>query len=232
VFPLTEEEDDVLSNQGSPIEDAKESPQHSEDEEMPDASDEEEQEEQEQREENEDEDDDDDDEEVEEEPKAESVQNESTTPLGSPPSALKHDMSFEAKSVPTLVPQLAVPEKPATQSRQGSASTPAAPRTAAPLNLEDDVLSDSDLLGPWVERYRKPKSEKECDDKADFLLKTRFKPMTDVQDLITILTKISPAQRSTETLYLLAENTQLILQAWQDEFLKLDARVCIHHSSC
>jgi hypothetical protein len=55
-----------------------------------------------------------------------------------------------------------------------------------------------------------------------------------MQDIIAALTKYPASQRSTETLYLLAANTQKILKAWQDEYLVLDAKVrgefsCLAH---
>ncbi|KAJ4300041.1 hypothetical protein N0V90_005290 [Kalmusia sp. IMI 367209] len=52
--------------------------------------------------------------------------------------------------------------------------------------------------------------------------------MVDVQDVIASLTKFPFAQRSTESLYAMAENTQRILKAWQDEYLFLDARTAPH----
>jgi hypothetical protein len=49
--------------------------------------------------------------------------------------------------------------------------------------------------------------------------------MVDVQEVIATLTKYAITQRSTESLYALAENTQEMLKAWQDQYLMLDARV-------
>jgi hypothetical protein len=49
--------------------------------------------------------------------------------------------------------------------------------------------------------------------------------MADVQDVIAALTKYPISQRSTESLFALAENAQHILKEWQDQYLMLDARV-------
>jgi hypothetical protein len=94
------------------------------------------------------------------------------------------------------------------------------------LRPEDDVLSESDLPEPWIEDAPVP-IEAECEDRADYLLQTRFKPMIDVQVVIANLTKYAASQRSTESLYALAKNTQNILKEWQDQYLMLDSRVRI-----
>lgn len=102
--------------------------------------------------------------------------------------------------------------------------TPAESAVPKLLDPEDDVLSDSDLPDAWMEDVPDP-LEADCEDKADFLLQTRYKPMTDVQDIIAALQKHPISMRSTDTLYALAENTQMILRAWQDQYLELDAKV-------
>jgi hypothetical protein len=90
------------------------------------------------------------------------------------------------------------------------------------------VLSESDLPDPFIEDAPSP-IEAECEDRADYLLQKRFKPMADVQAAIAALTKFPAAQRSTENLYALTQNAQQILKAWQDEYLMLDARVSKCH---
>ncbi|KAF2875920.1 hypothetical protein BDV95DRAFT_562973 [Massariosphaeria phaeospora] len=117
--------------------------------------------------------------------------------------------------------------KPTPTATPKPASTPTPAVVPKRLDPEDDVLLDVDLPGPWLEG-QPPPIEAECEDRADYLLQTRFKPMTDVQDLVATLTRFPASQRSTETLYALAQNTQKILKAWQDEFLLLDARTAPH----
>lgn len=164
----------------------------------------------------------------------------SITPQGSPPDGL-HESILEGSFVPRPttesqagaktantgklpVPKISLPSKSGTNTPLDSASTPtesAVPKLLAP---EDDELSDSDLPDPFI--YDAPSPiEAECEDRADYLLQKRFKPMVDVQEVIATLTKYAANQRSTESLYALAENTQNILKAWQDEYLMLDARV-------
>jgi len=134
--------------------------------------------------------------------------------------------------VPPPVPKLSLPEKSASRTRtpKESASTPvpSAPKLPS-LTSDEDAVTDSDLPGPWIEGAPSP-IEAECEDKADYLLQERYKPMVDVQSVVASLTKYAFAQRSTESLYALAENTQRILKAWQDEYLLLDARVCFTRS--
>lgn len=153
---------------------------------------------------------------------------ESQTPPGSPPPALV--LAYQNPNakipVPVAVPKLSLPAKSASRTRapKDGTSTPIPPPKLPRLAPEDDALSESDLPGPWIEGLPKP-SEAECEDRADYLLQQRYEPMVDVQDVIASLTKFPLAQRSTESLYALAENTQRILKAWQDEYLQLDARV-------
>jgi hypothetical protein len=145
-------------------------------------------------------------------------------------------VSAPPESSPELtekVPQGTLLKRAAQLIQESASQTPVngtSTREASPvppmLDPEDDILSDSDLPKPWIYDYVPPVTEEECEDRADFLLKTQFKPMTDVQDIIASLTKYAPSQRSTENLYRLAENTQRILKAWQDEYLQLDAKVC------
>lgn len=212
MFPLTEEDDEEPSNQNSPSDDAKDSPDP--ETEVMDI-----------------------DEEIEEEmgKKEESDYMEdvladtskTNTPPGVPPPELVHayhDPTAKIQ-VPTAIPKIALPAKSLSQTSRDNGSTPAEYAVPKLLDPEDDVLSDSDLPDPFLEG-QPPPIEAECEDRADFLLKSRFKPMTDAQDIIAALTKYPLSQRSTESLYALAENTQNILKVWQDEYLMLDARVC------
>ncbi|KAF1833843.1 hypothetical protein BDW02DRAFT_569594 [Decorospora gaudefroyi] len=125
------------------------------------------------------------------------------------------------------IPKIALTSQSISQTPRDSASTPA--ETAVPklLNPEDDVLSDSDLPDPFIEDALSP-IQAECEDRADYLLQKRFKPMTDVQAIVAALTRFPATQRSTENLYALTQNAQLILKAWQDEYLMLDARTAPH----
>lgn len=150
----------------------------------------------------------------------------SVTPATPPPVSSPEITEKVAQG--TLVGRAAalIAQESASQTPANGTSTRAASPVPPLIDPEDDILSDSDLPEPFLDDYVPPATEAECDDRADFLLKTRFKPMTDVQDIIASLTKFAPSQRSTENLYRLAQNTQKILQAWQDEYLKLDAKVC------
>jgi hypothetical protein len=164
----------------------------------------------------------------------------SATPESSPPPGL-HDSILGGTYLPPSAPEpdpgpstkmsknLAVPKilhksKSATQTPR--TSTPAESAVPKLLRPEDDVLSDSDLPEPWVEDLPPP-IEADCEDRADYLLQLRYKPMVDVHEVIASLTKYPVSQRSTESLYALAENTQNILKQWQDQYLTLDARVRI-----
>jgi hypothetical protein len=142
-----------------------------------------------------------------------------------PPSAPEPDPGPSIKpSKNASIPKISLPTQSASQTPRDSASTPATSAVPKLLRPEDDVLSDSDLPEPWIEHVPLP-IEAECEDRADYLLQTRFKPMIDVQEVIASLTRYAVSQRSTESLYALAENTQNILQQWQDQYLMLDARV-------
>ena len=91
----------------------------------------------------------------------------------------------------------------------------------------DDNLTDDDLPSPYGSRPRTP-VESNFTDKAEYLVKKRFAPMTDPQKFIAALTKVPPGSRSTAVLYALAENAQEALKEWQDEYLYLDARTAPH----
>jgi hypothetical protein len=215
MFPLTEEDDEDPSNQNSPMVDAKDSPESDEEDtsadDMEQSADE-------------------DDERSDDDSMGEVQANVSatTTPPGEPPHELVqayHDPAMKLP-VPLIVPKISLPVDSASNTPLAGASTPAESAVPKLLDPDDDILSDSDLPEPWIEDQPQP-IEAECEDLADFLLKTRFKPMTDVGAIIASLTRFPISQRSTENLYALAENTQIILKAWQDEYLLLDARVSL-----
>lgn len=166
-----------------------------------------------------------------------------TTPQGSPPKGLLNAIldgtytpSLIADPEPrpskttskitakTRVPRNSMTANSASQTPQDPASTPAV--NVKLLDPEDDVLSDEDLPGPWAEDFQ-PQPLDDCEDMADYLLQRKFHGMSDVNKIIAALNKFSVAQRSTENLYVLAENAQNILKCWQDEYLELDARVCL-----
>lgn len=204
-IPLTEE-DDEPSNQESPTEYAKDLTPLHEDAALDDASS-----------------DDQNDEEVEH---LEALKDQKDTPVGTPsaPRASLSRTDSSTKFKPLPAPRISQPRKSGSQTPLEIGSTTVELSIRPLLNPEDDVLSDSDLPSPWIEGLDPP-IEAECEDRADFLLRTKFKPLTEVQDIINALTKYHVSQRSTENLYLLAENTQRILREWQDEYLALDARV-------
>jgi hypothetical protein len=191
-------------------------------------------------------------------------QRESATPQSSPPPGIHESLlggtylppsapepepgpSSVKTSKPLSVPKISFTMQSGSQTPRDSASTPAESAVPKLLRPEDDVLSDSDLPEPWIDDVPVP-LEADCEDRADYLLQLRFKPMVDVQEVIATLTKHPVSQRSTESLYALAENTQNILKQWQDQYLMLDARVrnfsldlhnmltkmldCTSHASC
>lgn len=125
------------------------------------------------------------------------------------------------------IPRISLSKGSASQTPHESGSTPVGSATPL-LEPEDDILSDADLPEPFVAHAPRP-VEANCEDRADYLLQTRFKPMADLQTVIATLTKFPASQRSTDTLFALAQNTQRILKAWQDEYLLLDARVSHHY---
>jgi hypothetical protein len=230
MFPLTEADDDDPSNHTSPTDNAKLSQHLNDSELMTDAS------------QSDDEndiaiDDADSDDEYGSENYGPSYP---VTPAGSPPVGLLEsilDGTFAPLPAPEFDPKPAATTTnrakstknalaagSANQTSRASDSTPAEKTIPKLLEPEDDVLSDSDLPDPWLYDAPKP-SLAECEDNADYLLQQKFDPMPDVQDIIAALTKFPTSQRRTENLYLLAENAQYILKAWQDEYLKLDARV-------
>lgn len=231
MFPLTEQDDAQPSNQSTPGANAK-PPMHS-GEQQQDYSDSEDEDEQ----AVEDEESDDGFEPMQ------SVQKSSNMINGSPSSGLQ-DSIAEGSHTPgpgpnsdpkptrramgkLPIPKISLPKGSGTQTPRDVVSTPAESAIPRLLDPEDDILSESDLPEPFVEDAPWPK-ESDCEDRADYLLQTRFKPMTDLQDIIASLTKYPASQRSTETLYALAENAQHILKAWQDEYLMLDARTAPH----
>jgi hypothetical protein len=163
------------------------------------------------------------------------VQPASRTPAGTPlPTLQRASLNSTSKSATTTEPRqkpnarsskhLAVPKISLPSGSRDLAGTPAQSAVPKLLDPEDDELSDSDLPEPWITESASP-VRADCDDHADYLLQTRYKPMVDVQEIIATLTKHPIAQRSTESLFALAANTQNILKAWQDQFLTLDARV-------
>jgi hypothetical protein len=230
MFPLTEADDDDPSNQASPISNAKLSQQLNDSELMTDAS--------------QSEDENDvaiDDAESDDEYGSENYgPSYPVTPVGSPPVGLLESI-LDGSYAPAPAPEQEHRPASTAASRMKAVktvlTTGSAPHTSrasattqqertAPklLEPEDDVLSDSDLPDPWIYDAPKP-SLAECEDRADYLLQQKFDPMVEVQDIIAALNKFPTSQRRTENLYLLAENAQYILKAWQDEYLKLDARV-------
>ncbi|KAG9194389.1 hypothetical protein G6011_04424 [Alternaria panax] len=228
IFPFTEDDDDQPSNQSTPNGNAKPAMRlqninsaHSSEDENEEAIE--------------------DDESDPEFHRIDVIQKQSRTPQGSAPpgqdsfeddthtSALAPESRSEPasrKSGKLAVPKIALPDS-VSQTPRESASTPAESAVPKLLDPEEDVLSESDLPDPFIEDAPSP-VEAECEDRADYLLQKRFKPMADVQAAIAALTKFPAAHRSTENLYALTQNAQQILKAWQDEYLMLDARTAPH----
>ena len=159
----------------------------------------------------------------------------SITPAGTPlPVLQRTNLNSTSKStvaaesrqkLKAKIPKgLAVPKIFLPSGSHDPPGTPAQSAVPKLLDSGDDELSDSDLPEPWINDAPSP-VRADCDDHADYLLQSRYKPMVDVQEIIATLTKHPIAQRSTESLFALAANTQNILKAWQDQFLTLDARV-------
>ncbi|KAF2274387.1 uncharacterized protein EI97DRAFT_460245 [Westerdykella ornata] len=152
----------------------------------------------------------------------------SFTPPGSPPTGLPSGIQEDVRQPALTVPTIKVARNSSSQTPQNGTSTEETTPVMELIDPEDDVLSNSDFPGPWVEDHVPPATEAEAEDRADFLLKRRFKPLTDVETIISSLNKFNPAQRSTENLYRLAENTQRILLEWQNEYLRLDKLAAPH----
>jgi hypothetical protein len=220
-FPLTEADDEEPSNQNSSMVDADTSPEVEEQEEEVATP----------EEEPEDEEEESDEDEPMQDGSDETMP--SSTPPGEPPEELLN--AYEDISIPIPIPVMAdkapLPEQSLPSIPQAKALPLVAPVVRKYLEPEDDELFASDLPDAWLFDQPKP-IEAECEDRADFLLKSRYQPLTDVQDIIASIHKHPISQRSTEVLYALAENTQRILQTWQDQFLELDARVCINLYMC
>jgi len=96
-----------------------------------------------------------------------------------------------------------------------------------PEMIEEGELSENEFPPAFLERPPTP-DEADCDDPADFIVRTRFAPMSEPQDFVKALTRHPIASRDTKVLYELALNTQRALKEWQDEYLKLDARTAPH----
>jgi hypothetical protein len=144
-----------------------------------------------------------------------------------PPTAPEPDPGPSTKASKNIsAPKISLQTHSASHTPRNGASTPAESAVPRLLRPEDDVLSESDLPEPYIYDAPDP-MEAECEDRADYLLQKRFKPIIDVQAVIANLTKYAVSQRSTESLYALAENTQNILKEWQDQYLMLDSRVRI-----
>lgn len=112
-----------------------------------------------------------------------------------------------------------------TNSRHNHPSPPREPRPK-PTYMDED-LDNEDLPPPFTNTPGTP-SESEVDDDANRILRKRFDYMTDPQKFIAALTKHAPSERPSDVLYALAENTQAVLKAWQDEYLSIDKRVAAH----
>ncbi|KAF2089900.1 hypothetical protein K490DRAFT_54332 [Saccharata proteae CBS 121410] len=98
-------------------------------------------------------------------------------------------------------------------------------RKALPNSLSKK--HDDDLPPPFASTNGSFE-DTDIEDQADLIMRQRFQPMTDPQKFIAALTKHAPAERTTEILYAIAENTQRALQEWQDEYLEIDKRVAAH----
>ncbi|KAK7537397.1 uncharacterized protein J3D65DRAFT_603382 [Phyllosticta citribraziliensis] len=114
-----------------------------------------------------------------------------------------------------------------SMAEMGPAEQPLPPRPRVKPTYLDEELDEDDVPPPFASTEASP-AESDIEDQADFVLKTRFAPMTDAQKFVAALTKHAPTERRTEVLFALAENTQAALKAWQDEYLTIDKRVAVH----
>ncbi|KAI9705260.1 MAG: hypothetical protein M1820_005258 [Bogoriella megaspora] len=101
------------------------------------------------------------------------------------------------------------------------------PSVETPVIIVDEELADNDLPLPFQTKLQDV-VEDDCEDNADYILKTRFNPMTEPDAFIAALTKLNPQQRPMDVLYAIAENTQATLKLWQDEYLAIDKRTAPH----
>ncbi|KAF2198853.1 hypothetical protein GQ43DRAFT_465296 [Delitschia confertaspora ATCC 74209] len=158
----------------------------------------------------------------------------STTPNVSPPPGLQTPDSSTSplNTAPTqnaTQPSFSQEQNALASQEQSAVATPVddEAQKIPMLNPEDDMLSDFDLLPPFITDASKPPRE-ECEDEADYLLKQRYDPVNDPAAFVAALTKYPPSARSNEVLWTLALNAQKTLMAWQNEFLELDARTAPH----
>ncbi|KAK8215766.1 hypothetical protein IWZ01DRAFT_479761 [Phyllosticta capitalensis] len=115
----------------------------------------------------------------------------------------------------------------AVQPDETITEPPLPPRPRVKPTYVDEELDEDDVPPPFASTEDSP-AESDIEDQADFVLKSRFAPMTEAQKFVAALTKHAPAERSTEILFTLAQNTQAALKAWQDEYLTIDKRVAVH----
>ena len=139
--------------------------------------------------------------------------------IGSPEKEAEPAPTSSRHSSPKEKESSVEPPLPLDEARVASIETP--------VIIVDEELSDGDFSPAFQERLQNV-AEEDCEDNADYILKTRFAPMTDQQDFINALTKMNPQQRPMDVLYALAESTQAALKLWQDEYLTIDKRTAPH----
>ena len=87
---------------------------------------------------------------------------------------------------------------------------------------DPNELKDDDLMPPFFKMLSPPLSPSL--DAPSRLLAERYRPLPPPNRFIKALTSHAPSERTTETLFELALNTQRALREWQDEYIKLDKR--------
>lgn len=95
------------------------------------------------------------------------------------------------------------------------------------LGPEEDVLSEADLPNTFRSEPSTPDPDV-LDDEAHKIYQELYKPLPKAIDFTAALMRFSTRQRTTDTLYALAENTAAALRAWQDEYLLLDKLTAPH----
>lgn len=95
------------------------------------------------------------------------------------------------------------------------------------LGPEEDLLNEVDLPDAFRSESGTPDPDVP-DDEAHKIYQDLYKPLPKPLDFTAALTRFNTRQRSSLTLYALAENTAAALRAWQDEYLLLDKLTAPH----
>lgn len=105
-------------------------------------------------------------------------------------------------------------------------------KTSKRSSESESEMSDDEPVSDWELplAYYDPEipAEEDCEDAADFILKTKYGALPDITQFAATLLK-SVDKRSTTDLYHMAAYTTDVLRQWQDEFIRLD-RITAPHS--